>query len=436
MIEITALLAVLYVLARAVSGQGTIAREVGNAASALADGGSDNDAIVSGMNYYVFGFTKNYGLPERAGPKGKLWIDDPTYRPDWSAVYVHYPPGANWMTGIGFYLFGPGHVPLYRSIPIAVSAVCFLASYFFIRRTLGALLAAISIIVLLRVPMTTSMMHALYSHGYATAILVLQTSYVFSCFRQQGFLQPRQLALVFLMGWMQGWLTFDYAFVASLYPLVVAAICFSRPVSKAGIITTIAAGGGFTAAHVLHFLQVALYRQSWSSAYSEFLGTAAYRTVAMKDPETPENATLQIIYTYLIELLPGRGFGDWPALYIIGVGVLMPVAYMVWSRFLPNLRGTGAGGRGLLCAVALALGVSMMWELVMQQHALVAAHKLFLPRHLIFFLFVCILSSSTIAHDISICLWYRFFDTSSRSRQIVRSETGNPGDGPRVSIPS
>ncbi len=419
MIEVAALVAVLCVLGLAVFEQGTIAISVGNAPSALADGGSDHDALVTGMNYYVDGFTKNYGLPDRAAPIAKVYMD-PADKPTWGAVYTHYPPGANWMTGIGFYLFGPNHVPLYRIIPITFSAICFLASYLLLRRALGALLAAASVFVLFRVPMTASMMHALYSHGYATAVLVLQTSYVFSCFRRQGFLNLRQLALVFAMGWIQGWLGFDYAFVASLYPLALAALCLASPVSKAGIVTTIAAGSGFTLAHGVHFAQVALLRQSWVSAYSDFFDVAAFRSGAIQDPEMSANTTLHILQTYLIDLLPRRGVGDWPALCIIGVGIVMPVAYMVWSRFSPSVRRSGVRGTRLLCGVGIALLVSMMWELVMQQHALVAAHKFFLPRHLIFFLFICILSSATVVYEIATGLWNRFFKGRVESCRSVR----------------
>lgn len=424
MVELLALVAALWVVGRSVSDQWEIARSVGNSPSALADGGSDHDALVSGMHYYVDGFTNNYGLPNRAAPIGKMYMD-PADKPKWGAVYTHYPPGPNWLTGVGFYIFGPNHVPLYRSIPIAFSALCFMGSYFLLRRALGALLAAVSLFALFSVPMTSSMMHGLHSHGYASAILVLQTSYVFSCFRRQGLLRPGQLALVFVMGWIQGWVGFDYAFVASFYPLALAAICFASPVSKAAIITTIAAAGGFAVAHIAHFGQVALYRQSWGAAYSDFFDVAAFRLGATESPATTDNGTLHILQTYLIELLPAGGVGDWPALYIIGTAIAMAVFYILWARLFPSARQRRTGGVGLICGLVMALVISVMWELVMQQHALVAAHKLFLPRHLLLFLFVCILSSSIVVYEIAAGLWARFFDNRVNSCRIVGAAEAN-----------
>ena len=429
-LECTAFLLVIFVIGRAVLEQGAIARSVGNGPSALADGGSDHDALVTGLNYYIDGFTRNYGLPDRAAPAGKVYLD-PADRPTWSGVYCHYPPGGNWMTGLGFYIFGPRNVPSYRSIPIGLSAVCFLASYFFIRRVFGALLAAASMVALIYVPMTTSMMHALYGHGYATAILVLQTSYVFSCFRLQGFLRPRQLALVFLMGWFQGWLGFDYAFVASLYPLALGALCLSSPISKAGILATIAAGSGFSAAHGAHFMQVALFRQSWASAYSDFFDTAMYRSGALRDPEMVDSTTLHILHTYLIELLPGGQWGGTQAIYIGAVGVAVPLISLVLAWAFQSVRRQVTSGVHLLSGLVISLVVSLMWEMVMQQHSLVAAHKLFLPRHLVFFLFVCILSSSTFVYEIALGLWSRVFEGRASSSSLVH--TGSDKEAPCAS---
>ena len=67
----------------------------------------------------------------------------------------------------------------------------------------------------------------------------------------------------------------------------------------------------------------------------------------------------------------------------------------------------------------------------MQQHALVAAHKFFLSRHLIFCLFICILSSATVVYEIATGLWNRFFKGRVESCRSVR-----PGNETEMSCAS
>ena len=153
-----------------------------------------------------------------------------------------------------------------------------------------------------------------------------------------------------------------------------------------------------------------------------------YRSGAIQDPEMAASTTLHILYTYLIELLPGGQWGGTQAIYIGAVGVAVPLISLVLAWAFQSVRRQVTSGVHLLSGLVISLVVSLMWEMVMQQHSLVAAHKLFLPRHLVFFLFVCILSSSTFVYEIAMGLWSRFFDGRGSSSSLV--QTGPEKEAP------
>ena len=118
-------------------------------------------------------------------------------------------------------VFGPKQVPLYRSFPIVFSVLGLLATYGLLRSAVGCLLASAAVITALQVPMTTAMMRGIFFHPYALTLAMVQMAFVFNRLTTSSRLSTRSLALITGMEFVQGWLSFDWAFIAMPYPLAV-----------------------------------------------------------------------------------------------------------------------------------------------------------------------------------------------------------------------
>src|SRR5258708_26430813 len=85
-----------------------------------------------------------------------------------------------------------------------------------------------------------------------------------------------------LLGFLQGWLTFDYFFLVALPPLAVELAmpridADYRPRWRLALTRTLLASGGFAAAHWFHFLEVWAYWGSFAAALNDFRSSAAHR---------------------------------------------------------------------------------------------------------------------------------------------------------------
>lgn len=392
LIEIAALGATLYFITVFARGQIDTAHRIGNAPSSEADAPSEVDAISSGMNYYKLGFSSNFGLPDRGGPMGKLYLD-PNQEADFHSVYKHYPPGPNWLVGIAMVIFGPKNVPWYRSLPIGFSVAALLATYMLLRGVIGCLLAAVAIVLVLHFPMTTAMMHGLFYHPYALTLLLVQMSFVFNRLEQASRFSWKALTVIALMGFVQGWLSFDWIFGAILYPLCVVS-CWRdsskrRQMLKAVFYSVL----GFGLAQFLHFCQVWTFYSSFWAAFDDLFGSVKYRILGEGAKLVPENATMTILNTYLFRLIPSESQAaqfSW-LVPLVSMGIVLIVGAL--SILRPKDASATRWIAPALISMAMAFVVSLMWVLIMKNHALEQGHWLFLPRHFIIVLFSCVLAS-------------------------------------------
>jgi hypothetical protein len=107
----------------------------------------------------------------------------------------------------------------------------------------------------------------------------------------------------------------------------------------------------------------------------------------------PENGTVVILQKYILTLFPSwsqASYFSW----------LMPAVGAILALILGALRRLTRGDSGetkivipALISMAIGFGISLLWILAMKNHALEPGHWLFLPRHLIIFLFSCVLVS-------------------------------------------
>ena len=431
-IEIAALVAVLYVLVPIVHQQLTIAQRIGNAPSGAADAPSEFDALTSGMHYYMEGFLKNAGLPNRAGPVGKRY-DDPTDIVTQEYIYTHYPPGPNWLTGLAMKIFGPKEVPSFRLFPISFSVVGLLITYALLRRVVGCVLAAAAVIMLLQFPMTTEMMHGLFYHAYALTLALVQMSFLFNRLETKSRLSWGSLWLLAGLSFIQGWLSFDWAFVAMLFPLAVVS-CWSDSSRRWEMLKALVFSAfGFAFAHSLHFCQVVALAPSFEHAFNDLFGAAKFRMMGEGPRLVPENANILVLDRYILTLIPSGSQATYFSWFMPLVGVVLALIVGAGGRFKSRDAYTSRLVAPALISMAMALVVSLLWALIMKNHSLEQGHWLFLPRHFIIVLFSCVLVSvfelragARMVSDLLAGLLSRGFLTFRRKSENVGERVHNP----------
>jgi hypothetical protein len=294
------------------------------------------------------------------------------------------------LIGLSIYTFGPTKVPFYRLPPIFFSGLCLIATYLLVRKSLGAILAGAIVVTLMQIPMTTEMMHGIFFHSYALVLLLVQMSFVYTRLKLDGKFSKRSLLFIYLCSFVQGWLSFDYAFIASLYPLAMVSGWRTSESRKWMLIATVCAGLGFTTAHILHLGQLWIYYGAFERAYTELLAAGEHRMYGLV-AVGPEVSRWDVLRDYFTELVPSYT-------QAVGFSWMLPLGAVVMSLagvLLGRGRCTSQGQRewrySSLIALCFAFLVSICWLSLMRNHAAEGGHRMFLPRHFILLLFSSLL---------------------------------------------
>jgi hypothetical protein len=239
------------------------------------------------------------------------------------------------------------------------------------------------------VPLYSNMMLGLHYQGYALALLSIQLGGLLFLYGRGRPLAARDLVLAGGLGFVQGWLSFDYFFLVALAAVPIA-VLFSdlrerRSRSRLLALVGVSAGG-FAFAHALHFLQVVAYYGDFTPALDDLLSVARERADPSRSAPEPPPAWASdpwMISSIFLFVLGKRAtyFG-----FSIGYALLAAIsglALLQGSR-LP-LPGTGRRlcvGASTRPAWAIVAGVivSCAWISVMSGHA--HTHPHFIPRHL------------------------------------------------------
>ncbi len=370
--------------------------------SPVADAFSEANVVRAAEYHAVAGLTSDYGLSntvygrqfKREGHRGK--------GKDAHEVYTHYPPGPDLTASVARLVFGKGELGLFRSIPVAVGILClaFLAAS--LLRVLTPTRAAWVIGGVAILPLTWNMMAGLCYQGYALSLLWAQLGIALRLFaRSEGELAQRRALgpaawWMFGLGFLQGWLSFDYFFLVALSPLPIFAAfhAFGDRAARRHLgMVLLAATGGFAFAHGLHFLQVALYWGSLGEAWTDLMTSAvqrfdnSIRNVARVSEE--ELNPLWLAWRYVSLYSSHELFFGLPFALCLGGAALL----LIPRCKLPGSSAAGPwiwrGGPSRLVPLALALVVSLLWVMVMRQHS--AIHTHFIPRHLFLAWFVALL---------------------------------------------
>ncbi len=319
-----------------------------------------------------------------------------------SGVYTHYPPGPEYLLYVAELIFGPNSIRLLRLLPIVIGWAAALYFGLSVRRRFGHGTGWLVMLACVALPPFHDANVSLHLFGYALALVLVELGL---CLRQRN-----GWAVLALVGFLQGWLSFDYVFLVTLIPLALE-LAMQRIVpeqparARTGLKRSFAAGAGFAAAHVLHLGQVAAYYGSLPHALADMGSAAAFRAGQTEAHGLLEHAQqgLWIVSWYALSPYPVSlpfyqpdAEYDYADFIFRFLGLTMAAWCVVGVIALGLARTAGGrrtGGRspvaGWLTINLLGLAVCSVWMLAMQNHALV--HIQVLYRHLFFWFFLALL---------------------------------------------
>jgi hypothetical protein len=352
---------------------------------------SEANVLRAAEHYAKYGFLVDAGLAhivygDRA--RGAGWTQDLYRYPLPSGVYTRYPPLPEIIAGVLEKIVGY-RVSIWRLVPVLLGLAATVYAFAALRRVLDSVAASGMIVLLSIVPMATSHMHGLHFEGYAHAAFLCELALLVRIL----FLHERpsrgEYVALFGLGFLQGWLSFEYVFVvgAAAVPLALVARAHGARVERRTVLLLAAvSGGGFVAAHLLHFLQVATFYGSIPAALQDFLSRAVYRFAG--EAQRPYLIQLAVnLVTYAVEIWFSPNNQHFGALLFI-VSLLVILRRMMSAKDASGLR-TGArtslamlSDKQVVLPMVVSYAIAALWLFVMPSHANI--HTPIVPR--VFFL--------------------------------------------------
>ena len=370
----------------------------------IVDGFSEANALREVRNFQEQGLSFRYGLgnvyypgvyPRDGFQRGS---EDATASVTPEGIYTHYPPGPEYLLYAATKILGDEPVSRLRLVPLLIG---FGATLFFglaIRRRFGAMVAWLMLGAFLLAPTTRDGFMGLHYQGYALALLMIEIGCALSA--------RASMAPFVVLGFLQGWLSFDYVFLVTFTPLALELVLPTidagyRPRWRLACTRSVLAGASFAAALGLHFLQVWAYWGSLENALRDFAGAAARRSGAdaTGDPhgflrQAAANCTSYLCNPHPFHLgfdLPeDADLQDWAGFRFMGLTLgpwwlLVTAMTIAWEYLNPR-----SGARAirmdwhLVCLIGAV--TSSLWFVIMVNHG--GLHRHFLYRHLFFAFFV------------------------------------------------
>ena len=309
-----------------------------------------------------------------------------------SGVYTHYPPGPEYLLYAAEALFGPEPVSRLRLVPLAC---CGAAALFFglsLRRRFGETAAWLVMLASLAVAPLHDANSSVHLLGYALALLLVETGVAIG--------RNRSWVPFLLIGFVQGWLSFDYVFLAVLVPLgaELSLRCIDPDHAvrwRLALGRCMLVGAGFVVAQLLHFCEVWSFYGTFGDAIADLHSAARYRAGADEAQDAASLQTaLSLIYFYVVSPYPiALPFWNQPpdffashAFRFLGLtlGMWWPLIAVILGGVDMRRRDSGLPPLGLLRRWSvlglIGVGMSCVWWMVMQNHATVHVHLLY--RHL------------------------------------------------------
>jgi len=384
----------------------------------LVDPYSEANVLREVRNFLEHGLTVHYGLGTVYYP-GMYPTDGFAADPDVSlfgvsaeGVYTHYPPGPEYILYAATKLLGSEPVSRLRLVPVLLGLAAMVFFGLAVRRRFGAAIGWLVMTACMITPTVTDEFVSLHSQGYAFALLLLEIGLAIGV--------NAWAAPFVLIGFLQGWLSFDYVFLVTLTPLAIELVMpallpeYQRR-WKLTLRRVILAGGGFAIAHALHFMQIWAYWGSFAEAVRDLAGAAAHRAGAgmFHGPVDYLSQALSNLKLYYYGLHPfnpyltlpaSENYLDWASFRFLGLSLgpwwlLVTVGLIAWEKLKP---GPAAGSLRLNWHIVSLSGMvtTSLWFVVMVNHG--GAHRHFLYRHLFLMFFVMVLFAASTARRLAV----------------------------------
>jgi hypothetical protein len=380
-------------------GQVRFVFQLGNALSPIADAFSEACSLRAGENFAEHGFRSNKGLPDFA--YGDQFPDagvcKKSLRQGTTAVYTHYPPGPDWLAGLMTRLYGVGKLPYFRLAPIGLALASMLFLGGCLVRTLGPVPAVLALCALAWVPLFTNMMHGLSYQSYAFSLLLAELGVLLVAFHRRPLRPGMAVAALVVLGFLQGWFSFDYFFLVTLCAVPCWLLQYDRKPThdlKRLVAYVLAPAFGFGCAHLLHFWQVAAYHGTVQAALGDFINVARWRASGdtfgarlSKD----ELYLLPLLKIYL-DVLSTETYFNFSFRHLLGLMALLPLVAQAGIQVgrLASVRVSWTGERRSWLVLTTAFALSALWMAVMRNHSIIHLH--YIPRHFFLFYFFCVLT--------------------------------------------
>lgn len=372
--------------------------------SPIADGYSEANTIRGATGFIDKGVTSMSGLPDTCyqsllGDRGRVgFVRTKRKNPNAScegSAYIHYPPGPEYMSWLGMNIVGKSNYTFLRLLPLSLSLIVglfFLTTFFDLVG--GGRRGLIFGLMLLLPPMYSNYMHGLHHQQYAFLMFQIQICLTVLYMTKSEWRKWWVIGLFALLGFCQGYMTFDFAFLATLF--VIPFYIFFKDEHQVPFSTVIkvglASGLSFTLAHVLHFYQVINYLGSYERAVHDFLSSANHRATnagdvgnnphAKYDPKMIGPFTVMKDYLWRVS-----GRGKYLAINLINfvwiVTALRFIRRIEWRKgsvMVFDIRNSD------LIALLGSVIISSLWSIVMKQHAHIHG---FIARHYYFCYLFC-----------------------------------------------
>jgi hypothetical protein len=316
-------------------------------------------------------------------------------------VYTHYPPGPEYLAYAAATLLGPEPVSHLRLLPIAIGCAATIFLGISVRRRFGPTVGWLVMVACALTPTVYNGFVGLHSQGYAFAMLLVEISLAIG-------LGVASIPFA-ILGFIQGWLSFDYVFLVCLAPLAIEA-AMPRIETEYRSRWPLAwrramlAGVGFTFAHIVHFTQVWAYWGDFHVALNDFVASARYRAGGTMSDGIFSHIKIadQLLNNYYLGVHPFSPYvfhlsDDWSFQWLtfrflglsLGPWWLMITTALALRQFLSRTKSVASLADNWLRVSLLGILTSSSWFIVMVNHG--AAHQFFLYRHLFFAFFIALL---------------------------------------------
>ena len=183
-------------------------------------------------------------------------------------------PGPEYILFLSQQVLGSEPLSRLRIVPLTLCGAATLYFGLNVRRRFGEAAGWLAMLVSLAAVPFYSANASVHCLGYAHALLLAEMGLCLS--------NSRLRAPALLLGFLQGWMSFDFFFEVALVPLTVECVLpwiapSSRRRYQLALWRCVLAAAGFAAAHLVHLAQVAVFYGSVSGAITDLSGAAAYR---------------------------------------------------------------------------------------------------------------------------------------------------------------